>query len=120
MSISSFLALGQPCDEASQWTHKYLEEAGLHPVQTFDLHAARAGLHQYTCPNHGVDECDCQLIIMLVYGKLEDPVTLILHGYDEKTWLAIAESPGQKPDIELASEIKQVLEKALVFVIQTE
>lgn len=118
MSISPFLSLHRPCDEALRWTGRQLKQAGLHVVQTFDLQAARAGLHNCACPHHGTDECDCQMLVVLVYGKAEEPVTLILHGNDGQTWFSIAENPRQKLETELTMEIRQVLEKIPVLLSQ--
>ena len=118
MNISPFLSINQLCDEALQWTKERLLQAGLRVVQTFDLHAARAGLHDCPCPNHGTDECDCQMVVVLVYGKAEEPVTLILHGNDGQTWLSIADSPRQRSDAKLSTEIKQALEKAPISISQ--
>ena len=96
-------------------------------MQTFDLHTARIGYHDCPCPYHETSECDCQLVVMLVYGKTEDvstlptvvntsPVTLILHGNDGQTWLSIADGPHQRTDTKLVTEIKRVLEKVPVSI----
>lgn len=111
MNISPFLSTSHPCGEALQRTSKQLGEAGLRSVQTFDLQAARAALSDCSCPNHGTDECDCQMVVLLVYGKAEGPVTLILHGNDGKTWFSIADNPQQRSDKNLSKEIQQALEK---------
>jgi len=127
MNVSPFLSVNHSCDEAMQWANEQLLRAGLRPVQTFDLHTARNGLQDCPCPNHGTNECDCQLVVMLVYGKTEavstlpavvntSPVTLILHGNDGQTWLSIAEGPHQRTDMKLTAEIKQVLEKVPVSI----
>ncbi|MBV6395061.1 MAG: hypothetical protein HFACDABA_00632 [Anaerolineales bacterium] len=83
--------------------------AGLHPVQTFDLHTAREGLRDCPCPNHGAEDCDCQMVVLLVYGKEESPTTLFLHGNDGQTWLSIANEPRQRADLKLLAGIKQAL-----------
>jgi hypothetical protein len=111
MNISPFLSVNQSFDETLQWTKDQLLLSGLRPVQTFDLHAARAGMHDCPCPNHGTNECDCQMVIVLVYGKTEQPVTLILHGNDGQTWLSVADSPHQRSDTKLSAEIRGALEK---------
>lgn len=127
MNVSPFLSVNRSCDEAMPWVNEQLLQAGLRPVQTFDLHTARMGLHDCPCPNHGTNDCDCQLVVMLVYGKTEDvstlpavvntgPVTLILHGNDGQTWLSIAEGPDQRTGMKLSTEIKLVLEKAPVSI----
>jgi hypothetical protein len=110
MNISPFLVLGHPCDEALQWTNIQLTLAGLRSVQTFDLHAARASLPDCSCPNHGTDACDCQMVVLLVYGKAAEPVTLMLHGNDGQTWFSIADNVQQRSDKKLSDEIKQVLQ----------
>lgn len=110
MNISPFLSVNHPCDEALQWTKKLLLQAGLRPIQTFDLHTARVGLQDCPCPNHGKNECDCQLVVVLVYGSASEPVTLILHGNDGQTWLAIADDPRQHADVKLITAIQQALE----------
>ena len=116
MNVSPFLSVNHSCDEAMQWANEKLLQAGLRSVQTFDLHTARIGYHDCPCPNHGTNECDCQLVVMLVYGKTEEPVTLILHGNDGRTWLSIADGPHQRTDMKLITEIKQVLEKMPVSI----
>lgn len=111
MNVSPFLSVTQPCSEALQWTNKQLEKAGLRPVQTFDLSAARAGMHECACPNHGTEACDCQMVILLVYGGAPNPLTLILHGDNRQTWFSIAEAPRQGLDAKLSAEIRQALKQ---------
>lgn len=91
MNTSPFSSINYPCDAVLHWTREQLTLASLRSVQTFDLHAARVGFHDCPCPNHGIDACDCQMVILLVYGESEEPVTLILHGNNGQTWLSIAE-----------------------------
>ena len=109
-TLSPFLSIHAPCDEALQLTKQQLSEAGLRPVQTFNLHAARPGLHGCSCPNHGTDECDCQMIVLLVYGEVAEPATLILHGNDGQTWVSVTDNPLQRTDKMLMSNIQQALE----------
>lgn len=118
MNISPFLSVNHPCDEALQWTREQLSRAGLRAMQTFDLHAVRAGLHDCSCPNHGTEDCDCQMVILLVYGKADDvstplntsPATLFLHGNDGQTWLSIADNPQHRADSKLLAGIRQALD----------
>ncbi len=110
MNISPFLSINQPCDEALQWAKRQLLQADLHPVQTFDLHTARLAMHDCSCPNHGTDECDCQMVVLLVYGKAAEPITLILHGNDGQTWVSIANDPQLQTDAKLITSIQQALE----------
>ena len=105
-----FLSIPSPCDEALQLAKKQLSQAGLRSVQTFDLHTARLGLHDCSCPNHGTEECDCQMIVLLVYGAAAEPATLILHGNDGQTWVSVTDNPLQPTDKKLITSIQQSLD----------
>ena len=109
-TLSPFLSIDSPCDQALQTTKKVLSEAGLWTVQTFNLNTARLGVHHCSCPNHGTEECDCQMIVLLVYGDSAEPATLILHGNDGKTWISIADTTLQAVDTKLITRIRQALE----------
>ena len=113
MNIAPFLSVSHSCDETLQWTKEQLLQVGLRPVQTFDLHTARAGSHDCPCPHHGTNACDCQMVVMLIYGKAEAPVTLILHGNEGQTWLSLAESPEQKTTASTVTAIKSALGQKL-------
>lgn len=113
-TLSPFLSIDSSCDQALQMTKKKLSQAGLRPVQTFDLHTARLGPHGCSCPNHGTEECDCQMIVLLVYGDVDEPATLILHGNDGKTWVSVTDSLLHCTDARLITNIRQALESHTV------
>src|SRR6266540_6086053 len=100
-ALSPFLSIDSSCDQALQITKTKLAQAGLRAVQTFNLNTARLGLHNCSCPNHGTEACDCQMIVLLIYGNVAEPATLILHGNDGKTWISIAENTLQRVDKKL-------------------
>jgi hypothetical protein len=50
------------------------------------------------------------MVVLLVYGNMEEPATLILHGNDGTTWLSITVSA--KPGTGLDEQIRQALETA--------
>jgi hypothetical protein len=107
MNMSPFLTLSWTCEQTLPWVTQQLHQAGMRSVQTFDLHTARAASHDCECPHHGTDQCDCQMVVLLVYGKVEEPVTLILHGNDGTTSLSIV--APIKPNHELDEQIRQAL-----------
>jgi hypothetical protein len=109
-TLSPFLSIDSSCDQALQMTKTQLCEAGLSAVQTFSLNTARLGLHNCCCPNHGTEACDCQMIVLLVYGEAPEPATLILHGNNGQTWISIADSPSQRGEPKLVASIRRVLE----------
>lgn len=110
MNISPSLSINHPCGEALQWVRTQLALADLRLIQTFDLQTARLAMHDCTCPNHGTDECDCQMVVLLVYGTAADPATLIVHGYDGQTWISIANDPLQRTNSKFIHFIQQSLE----------
>ena len=111
--LSPFLTLNCSCDEALQWSSKNLMQSGLRVMQTFDLHTARHALEDCPCPHHGTSECDCQMLVLLVYGETLEPATLILHGNDGQTCLSIVETPNQKTNANTLATIKNALEEKL-------
>ena len=120
MTTPSFLTVDIPCDLALQMVKQKLSQAGLRALQTFDLQTARLAQQECACPHHGTEDCDCQMVVLMVYGETADvstplntsPVTLILHGNDGQTWFSLADDPYQISNAKLAAEIKHVLEKA--------
>src|SRR6266545_7823455 len=109
-TLSPFLSIDSSCDQALQQTKTKLSQAGLLAVQTFNLNTARLGLHNCSCPNHGTEACDCQMIVLLVYGEVAEPATLILHGNDGKTWISVTDNPLHRIDGKLMTSIRQALE----------
>ena len=110
MSLSPFLCVEQDCDKILQWTNGQLTQSGLRTMQTFNLNAARSSIVDCHCPDHGTSECDCQMVILFVYGQSQEPVSLIVHGNHGQTWLSFAEPPAASPNAELAKSIQQILE----------
>ena len=61
------------------------------------------------------------MVVLLVYGKVAEPATLILHGNDGQTWVSIANDPQQRTDTKLIDSIRQALEiKSPVSISQAE
>ena len=108
-ALFPFLALSQNHNEAEAWVKEKLARAGFRVVPTFDLQIARSAQHECTCPHHGTDECSCQLVVLLVYGKYPDPATLVMHGQDGKTWISMATpvETGSRQNIE--SSVRHIL-----------
>jgi hypothetical protein len=88
-----------------------LSREGLRILRTFDLQAARDHLAGYACPHHGAQDCDCQMIVVLVYGQAVQPVTLVLHGSDGHTWLSLVNSPAQPLDPATQAVIEGIIKR---------
>lgn len=117
---SPFLSINSSCDQALQATRAKLAQRDLSAVQTFNLNTARLGLHDCECPNHGTGACDCQMVVLLVYGQAAEPATLILHGNDGKTWISIADPPLPQLNPDLIASIQHALEDLVSADISTE
>ena len=66
-ALIPFLTLDQTCEQVLVWINGKLTDAGFRVVQTFDLHVARLAHPDCPCPHHGTADCDCQMVILLVY-----------------------------------------------------
>lgn len=110
MNTTSFLTVDQPCDLALQTAKKKLEQGGFRALQTFDLHTARHTQQDCPCPNHGTADCDCQMVVLMVYGESAEPITLILHGSDGQTRFSIADDTSGRVDRKLVDSIKEALD----------
>ena len=108
--LSPFLTLDCPSDKSLVWLKERLAMANLRVVQTFDLKTARHALEDCPCPHHGTEQCDCQMVVLLVYANAAEPATLILHGNDGRTWLSLVERPGQQPSQAAVRAIRKALE----------
>jgi hypothetical protein len=111
MSDSSpFLILEQPCDEAIDWVTRQISTAGLRVVRTFDLQVARNDIHaSCPCPHHGTEQCDCQMVVLLVYRDNHQPVSIVAHGHNGQTWFSVVDTPQQHADPLIESAIRLAL-----------
>ncbi len=109
-ALIPFLVLDQPCDQVLTLVNQQLTSAGFRVVQTFDLQVARLAHADCPCPHHGTDQCNCQMIVLLVYRKQQDdPATLVIHGQDGKTWLSLANPVLQHAYHHLEAAIRRAL-----------
>ncbi len=107
--LTPFFSADRLYNELLPWLRQRLSLAGLRVMQTFDLNTARMNLEDCPCPHHGTDQCDCQMIVLLVYGNAAEPETLIMHGNEGHTWLSLVNTPGQHADSALQKTIENAL-----------
>lgn len=88
------LFLQQPCEDAVTYFVERMHRAGLHVIRTFDLHETRIDETTCTCPYHGTAQCDCQMVVLLVYGKDSQPASVVVHGHNGQTWFSLVEFLG--------------------------
>jgi hypothetical protein len=108
-ALMPFLALDQTSDQVQTWVIEQLTSAGFRVAQTFDLQVARLAHSDCPCPHHGTENCDCQMIVLMIYQMESDPVTLVIHGQDGRTWLSLANPTGQRANQHLETAIRRAL-----------
>ena len=104
-----FLILDQPCDAAIDAVTQQIRRAGLRVVRTFDLHDARHAHANCPCPHHGTEQCDCQMVVLLVYADDHQPISMVAHGYNGQTWFSIVDTAQQRADSRLEAAIRVAL-----------
>ena len=95
-ALVPFLVLDQTCDQILAWVDEKLTSADFRIVQTFNLQVARLAHPECPCPHHGTDECNCQMVVLLIYGKQGDPATLIIHGQEHRSWVSVVSPVGKR------------------------
>jgi len=109
ITAAPFLTVEEPYDQALAEVSRHLGILGLRVIVTFDLQAARQADTGCTCPHHGTEQCDCRLGVMLVYGNGLPPASLVVHGYEGKTWFSLVDTPQQPIDPGLYAIIRRTL-----------
>jgi hypothetical protein len=82
-----------------------LEQAEFLVIRSFDLKTARSAQVGCSCPHHGTDQCDCQMVVLLVYDQTATPVTLIFHGRDGRSELTLLNTIELSPSYGLIYKI---------------
>jgi hypothetical protein len=113
---SVLMMLDQPCDVAVDWLTAQARQAGVSVLRTFDLQIARQAQTSCPCPHHGTEQCDCQLIILLVYQNQSEPLAIVAHGYEGQTWFSIVDTPQQRAD----PNLQMVMRSLLSFISEPE
>ncbi len=108
-TTSPFVVLRRPCDEAVAWAARKLEQTGFQTVRTFDLQSARLTHLDCPCPHHGTAQCNCQMVVLLVYQGDYPPATMVIHGNEESSWFYLINTPQQHIRQHLEKNIQDVL-----------
>lgn len=109
MFTQTFLIVERGCDQVLPIIISILSQRGLKVLPTFNLHSTRSDQQACPCPHHGTEQCDCQMIILLIYDNEEEPITLFLHGSNGQTRLSIDESLSIDASSEKIALIRQAL-----------
>lgn len=108
----SLIELPVDSEEAVASVTGKLEESGLGVVRSFDLRSACAASPNQTCPHHGKSECDCQLVVLMVLDRVEQPASLMLHTYNGQTQVGLSASPGHQPSPRFEKRLRRILRQS--------
>jgi len=103
-----------------------LKAEGLQVIRSFDLKTARMAHTECACPQQGTEQCDCQMVVLLVYEGTGQPITIVAHtkvahtkvahdsvaqDFEGETHISIEYSPPPDSNRLLEAAILQTLEK---------
>ena len=103
------LSLNLDSETAVEKVTQRLSGDGLQVVRSFDLQTARSAHTLCTCPHHGTENCDCQMIVLLVYDHQGQPLTMVAHSQDGQTHFELVDTPQQHDKRLLKTTILQAL-----------
>lgn len=106
---AALLMMDQSCDVAVDWLTQQARQVGLSVLRTFDLQMARHAQTSCPCPHHGTDQCDCQLVVLLVYQDHWEPLAIVAHGFEGQTWFSVVDTPQQRADPRLETALHRIL-----------
>jgi hypothetical protein len=108
-SASPFVTIEKPGEETISWTIQLLENAGLQVIRTFDLRESRLSHPECPCPHHGTEACNCQISVLLIYHGGQPPASLMIHSFQDTTWLYVVDTPEQPVNQDLDLSIREIL-----------
>lgn len=82
---------------------------GLHVLVTFDLPFTDNPGMNCTCWRHGSEECTCRMSVFLIYGLGASPISMLAHGYEDRTWLSLVDSLHQPVDSSARDKIISIM-----------
>ena len=102
--MALLLTLNNSALFVTAWITDLLQEAGLHVSPSFNLRTAMAADTPCNCPRHESD-CDCDLAVLLVYGANPQPVTLLVHSHNGRSWLSLEEQMSSELGVQIKSAL---------------
>ncbi len=106
--MTQLLVLNNSTHFVIGWLTNLLQEAGLQLSPSFNFRTALPEGISCNCSHH-FDNCDCDLTVLLVYGSESQPVTLLAHSHNGRTWLSLVDDGEERPSSDLSLQIKSAL-----------
>jgi hypothetical protein len=108
IQTSPLLIVPSDCEFVVGRLIKHLASGGFRAERSFDLRRARAVYTACTCPHHGTVNCNCQMIVLLVYFPRGGVHTLVAHGRDGITHLNWSEDLPAAEETALTTIVNDV------------
>ncbi len=99
--MKNLLTIFENSAEAIALLSEHLKKIGLKMERSFDLRIQQNDNIACSCPHHGTKRCDCQIVVLLIYGNLAGPDTVVAHSRDGKTVFNLATGPEKPQSVEL-------------------
>jgi hypothetical protein len=96
-------------EAALAWIRQQLSSLDLVVQPSFDLQVAKSSHANYSCPHHGTTQCNCQIVVLLVYYQNQAPISLVVHSQDGYSYLSMTGIPDESGDKSLADKIYDAL-----------
>ena len=97
-------------DDAVKTITEALSGHGFYVLRSFDLRSALTAVTVgCECPHHGTEKCDCQFVVLLIYGDAAEPITLTTHSHNNQTRVQIVRDATMKPDPHFVENVMSVL-----------
>ena len=107
--MTHLMTMNLAAEEAVGLIKQALNEAGLQVHSSFDLRSSRTIATNCLCQQNGTTVCDCQMVVLLLYGLGTHPTTLVVHSYNRQTWLTLDDRMGERPSTTILSLIRQAI-----------
>lgn len=100
------------CQLAVALVADHLGSSGLCILRSFDLSTgACVPSPDAPCPHHGAVPCNSQLVVLLVYGVHGPPLSLVAHGYDDRTWFKVVGDPARPADTAIEQRVHLAIDR---------
>ena len=106
---SRLISLNLDGNKAVENLSHRLTSDGMHVIRSVELQTALSAHENIPCPHHGLKQCDCQLIVLLVYDHRGSHLKIVAHSKDKKTHFSLIDPPLNDNERKIKSKVLQSL-----------
>ena len=101
--MKNLLTIFENSTEAIALLSNQLDKLGLKMERSFDLRLQQNENIDCGCPHHGTVQCDCQIVVLLIYGNMDGPDTVVAHSRDGRTGFSLEARPEKIQTLDLVN-----------------